>query len=520
MIALLAFGSLGGWGKELQGHLGTPAEKGEWNAQTNTYTWNLNHSNLMDLFSDQDLKGKLGTEYAAIVFTTSGYTSRQDYRIVFMEEGNSTPLATVAFDREGTQTVVFAENENTKDIDLSKVKFIKFGGNTNSTSGSITLDPRTIKLVGHKVSFSATQQDKGTVTATYFDKPFQSGNAVAPGTKLTLTATPNYGELFWSWKQKVGDNYVYPWDKDNNGNKIYNAYFDGATSTATINQDLDMQADFSSIWVKAIQKNTDKEYGSVKILHNDQDKGTEYHITPWPGNIKFVAEDGPKGFFKGWYKDASYSQQADDVTKDEKKYTYIEKTYCPSIGGQDVTLYAKFECGVQVNANVEPSFLSPTIKIHQRDHTDWVINNGQYVKNATTAVFNVEDIDGYTFKGWYQGETQKTAEKTCDYGNVYADVTLTAKFECNIANNTQKVDLTNISKPSNNVTAVSWDNTNNKLVVTTKDKSNNVLYLKTFQTGENKGTGIRIHASGAKYRVVVRLNGDNNNTNLHKISEL
>ena len=41
MIALLAFGSLGGWGKELQGHLGTPAEKGEWNAQTNTYTWNL-----------------------------------------------------------------------------------------------------------------------------------------------------------------------------------------------------------------------------------------------------------------------------------------------------------------------------------------------------------------------------------------------------------------------------------------------------------------------------------------------
>ncbi|MCI6370759.1 MAG: hypothetical protein MR819_07170, partial [Prevotella sp.] len=389
------------------------------------------------------------------------------------------------------------------------MNYIRFGG--SSASGSITLDPNSIKLVGHKVTFSATQPDKGTVTATYYDQPFQSGHAVAPGTQLTLTARPTADKLFWTWRQKVGDNYVPSWETDK-----YNAGFDGATSTATIDKDLDMQADFSSIWVKAIQKNEDKEYGSVKILHNELDKGTEYHITPWPGNIKFVAEDGAKGFFKGWYKDASYSQQADDVTKDEKKYTYIDKTYCPSIGGQDVTLYAKFESGVQVNANVEPSFLSPTIKIHQRDHTDWVINNGQYVKKYTTAVFNVENIDGYTFKGWYQGETQITAEKTWDYGNVGADVTLTAKFECNIANKTQIVDLTNISKPSNNVTAVSWDNTNNELVVTTKDISNNVLYLKTFQTGENKGTGIRIHASGAKYRLVVRLNGDNNNTKVQK----
>ena len=34
MIALLAFGSLGGWGAELSGNLGTPAEKGTWNSAT------------------------------------------------------------------------------------------------------------------------------------------------------------------------------------------------------------------------------------------------------------------------------------------------------------------------------------------------------------------------------------------------------------------------------------------------------------------------------------------------------
>ena len=111
MIALLAFGSLGGWGTELPARLGKPAGNGTWNEDTKTYTWNSNTNNLMDLFSDQDLTGKLGTEYAAIVFTTSGYTSGQEYRIVFMEEGNSDPLATVAFYSEGTQTVVFAENK-------------------------------------------------------------------------------------------------------------------------------------------------------------------------------------------------------------------------------------------------------------------------------------------------------------------------------------------------------------------------------------------------------------------------
>ena len=107
LIALFAFGSLGGWGEVLPGRLGIPAGNGTWNSQTNKYTWTLNYSNLMDLFSDQDLTGKLGTEYAAIVFTTSGYTSGQEYRIVFMEEGNSDPLATVAFDSEGTQTELY-----------------------------------------------------------------------------------------------------------------------------------------------------------------------------------------------------------------------------------------------------------------------------------------------------------------------------------------------------------------------------------------------------------------------------
>lgn len=424
MIALLAFGSLGGWGAELPARLGTPAGNGTWNEDTKTYTWNSNTNNLMDLFFNENLTGRLGTEYAAIVITTSNY-SNQPYRIVFLDE-NINIIATISFYSAGEKTLVFADRKETKDLNLSSVRYIRFGG--DSGNGSITLDYSKTKLVGHKVTFSATPNGQGNVTATYYGKDFQSGNAVAPGTELTLTATPTADNLFWTWRQKIDGNYTPAWDGK------YTAGFHGATSTATINQDLDMQADFSSIWLSAKQKDTDKEYGSVKILQYGNDKGTDYHTTPWPPDIKFVAEDGPSGSFKGWYKDASYTQQADDVTKDEKNYTYTDKTYCPQITDQNVTLFAKFECNIQ--------------------------NNTQIV---------VLDVD------------------------------------------TTKLDR------GSNVKKVEYKN--NELVVTTIKTNDNVLYLKKFDKNENKGTGIRIHAKGDKYRLIVRLDSNKDSTKVIKIDE-
>ena len=90
LIVLFAFGSPGVWGAALTGKLGEPAHNGKWYSSSNKYTWDASSNNLMDLFSGTDLTGKLGTEYAAIVFTTSGYTSGQEYRIVFMDKDENT----------------------------------------------------------------------------------------------------------------------------------------------------------------------------------------------------------------------------------------------------------------------------------------------------------------------------------------------------------------------------------------------------------------------------------------------
>ena len=117
LIALLAFGSHGVWGAELSGTLGKPADNGTWDSSSNKYTWKARTNNLMDLFSDTDLTGKLGTDYAAIVFTTSGYTQGQEYRIVFMAEKDVT-IATVVFYSSGEKKVVFAQHNDTKNVNL------------------------------------------------------------------------------------------------------------------------------------------------------------------------------------------------------------------------------------------------------------------------------------------------------------------------------------------------------------------------------------------------------------------
>lgn len=118
------------------------ASHGKWDEQSKQYSWDLNYDNLMTIFTD--LNGKLNTDYVALKFTTSKYTSQ--YRVCFMQDGNTKPIAEILFYSEGEKNLVFANHKELKDKDLSKVDRILFGG--ASATGSITLDPNSIVLVG------------------------------------------------------------------------------------------------------------------------------------------------------------------------------------------------------------------------------------------------------------------------------------------------------------------------------------------------------------------------------------
>lgn len=125
-------------GVDLYATLSNPAGHGSWNKESNQYSWDLGYDNLMQIFTIT--KGTLNTDYVALKFTTSNYTDKSsNYRVCFMNGGGL--VKTVTFESAGEMTIKLSTLG-----DLSQVDNIKFGG--NSDTGSITLDPNSIVLVG------------------------------------------------------------------------------------------------------------------------------------------------------------------------------------------------------------------------------------------------------------------------------------------------------------------------------------------------------------------------------------
>ena len=183
---------------DLKATLSQPASNGSWNKENNLYSWGKGWDNLMPIFTD--LEGKLNTDYVALKFTTSNYTKDQPYRVCFMQDGNTKPIAEILFYSEGDENLGFADRKELKDKDLSKVDRILFGG--ASAGGSITLDPASIVLVGQsQVTVSSSNDAKGTVYFTVGDDAAQYTSKTVPNhTSVKFYANPNNKKVvFTGW---------------------------------------------------------------------------------------------------------------------------------------------------------------------------------------------------------------------------------------------------------------------------------------------------------------------------------
>ena len=184
----------------------TQAGNGDWTwyPSENKYSWEKPWNNLMPIFTG--LKGKLNTDYVALKFTTSKYIKDQPYRVCFMQDGNTQPIAEIRFYSEGDKNLVFADRDELKDKDLSNVDKILFGG--ASTSGSITLDPASIVLVGQsKITVSPNDANKGSVYFTVGNDAKQQTSATVPNhTNVKFYAKPNTENVvFTGWgKDGIG----------------------------------------------------------------------------------------------------------------------------------------------------------------------------------------------------------------------------------------------------------------------------------------------------------------------------
>lgn len=378
-------------GDDLKATLSKPSDNGSWDASNNEYSWKGDRYNLMTIFTG--LEGKLGKDYVALKFTTSNYAN--SYRVCFMD--GDVNVAQIDFWKEGEKYLDFSNQEKLKGVDLSKVDNIKFGGNT--ATGSITLDPASIVLVGQsKITVSPNDTNKGTV---YFT---------------------------------VGD--------------------DAAQYTS-----------------KTVPNHT-----SVKFYANPNKNNEKVVFTGWGG-------DG-----SGRYKNPSEVT----VTK-------------------DLNFIANFAEGIHIKCTVEPNGAAEPV-VYQKGHPEWGLPDDGYVGPGQATTFGFKNPQGkYKFLGWYDANNNPISTETSYSVDINAVTNVTAKFDIDIQNNTQRYDISNfkLTNKGSNVQSAAYDYDDTKvkkaLVVTTKGDQDNYFPLyKNLTVADRTGTGVRLTAKGVKFRIVVK----------------
>ena len=177
-LALLVLAVGGANATKLYATYGSPAGEGSWNAGTNTYSWTKSYSNLMPIFTFSN--GELAN-YTSIKFSTTSYTDV--YRLYFHG-----PNKEIAFYSAGDKTIVFAEREEFKGVDLSTVTGISFGGASGSGSIIISNKPYLEKPM------SLTWNDDGTADIDLSDLTASDGFTFNDQTG-ELTGTGSSGVL-------------------------------------------------------------------------------------------------------------------------------------------------------------------------------------------------------------------------------------------------------------------------------------------------------------------------------------
>lgn len=296
-------------GEDLKATLSQPAKYGFWNKESNQYSWKKDWDNLMPIFTD--LEGKLNTDYVALKFTTSGYKANCPYRVCFMS-GN-TLLAQISFYSERNESLVFAKRDELKDKDLSKVDRILFGG--ASASGSITLDPASIVLVGQsKIIVSSSNDAKGTVYFTVGNDATQYQSATVPNhTNVKFYAKPNTNNvIFTGWGGDGSGRYKNP-------------------SEVTVTKNLNFIANFAEgIHIKCtVEPNGAAEPVVYQKGHPEWGLPDDGYVGPGQATTFGFKNQQGKYKFDGWY---------DETGKELTK----EKTYTVDQINEETKVIAKF----------------------------------------------------------------------------------------------------------------------------------------------------------------------------------
>lgn len=400
VMMLFITGSNGIWaGVDLKATLplSKPAGNGYW-VDPDKYSWDKSFNNLMPIFTG--LKGKLNTDYVALKFTTSKYIKDQPYRVCFMQDGNTQPIAEIRFYSEGDKNLVFADRDELKDKDLANVDKILFGG--ASTSGSITLDPASIVLVGQsKITVSPNDANKGSVYFTVGNDAKQQTSATVPNhTNVKFYAKPNTENVvFTGWGEDGIGRYSNP-------------------TQVEVTKDLNFIANFADgIHIKCtVDPSNAAEPDVYQKGHLDWKMPSDGYVAPGQATTFAFKNKQERYNFLGWYdektgkeltKETTYSlDQINEETKVIAKFSHdikgINKERTITVDGKTRKYWLYVPATLEGSENVPVVF-----SLHGRSNND---NPNQGGKPIFTSLANEKNFIVVYPQGRDAGSDQDKAD--------------------------------------------------------------------------------------------------------------
>lgn len=385
-----------------------PADNGLWDG-IDKYSWTGNTNNLMPIFTG--LNGKLNTDYVKLKFTTSNYIKDQPYRVCFMQDGNTTPIAEIWFYSEGDKNLDFADRKELKGKDLSKVDKILFGG--VSLSGSITLDPKSIVLVGQsKITVSPNDTNKGTVYFTVGNDAAQYTSRTVPNhTSVKFYASPKEKMVFTGWGGVDGK-----------------GRFVSPTEVKDVTKDLEFIANFvDGIHIKCtVDPSNAAEPDVYQKGHPDWKMTSDGYVAPGQATTFAFKNKQERYNFLGWYdetgkeltKETTYSlDQINEETKVIARFSHdikeINEERKITVDGKTRKYWLYVPASVAGKTDVPVVF-----SLHGRYNTDKPDDKG---KPLFTSLANKEGFIVVYPQGRNGGSKQDRADYPGNWYNGFGD---------------------------------------------------------------------------------------------------
>lgn len=431
-------------GEDLKATIGEPAGNGSWDGTKNKYSWKEGTNNLMPIFTG--LKGKLKTDYVALKFTTSNNTNA--YRVCFMD--GDAVVAQIGFWLSGERNLDLSNQEVLKNVDLSKVDNIRFGGYADT--GSITLDPESIVLVGQsKITVSPSEAAKGTVYFTIGNDTKQYTNARVPNhTKVKFYANPKTGNVvFTGWGGDGTGRYSNPTEVE-------------------VTKDLNFKANFADgIHIKCtVEPNGAAEPDVYQKGHLDWKLPDNGYVAPSQATTFGFKNQQGKYKFLGWY----------DANNNELSK---ETSYTVDNINAETKVIAKFNVDIQNNTQ-------------RYDLSKFVLTNqGNNVQSAEYKVYNEYE----------KALEVKTKGAWDNYFPLYKDLIVTDRTGTGVRLHAKGVKFRIIAKTS--------DNDNNTFKVNVPESNGYVTRHYKWEDFVNQNTGAKMTEADVAKITQIGLAGDN-----------